>query len=431
LKRNKLEIYLIVMLFLLACGAPANVATTTPSELPGQAVLPTDTPIPSPPPTEPPPPTATLPPDQICVHPQAHSPLEAGAFDNYPGEILGFLNAGGTVDDLIQNLNNLEIANEPPTAQWVDLTGDGRNDVALSIINRESQYFVPEGMLLVYTCQASEYVLTYIQLSDDFFGAPAIIHVRDLNDDGLNELIISSPGCGAHTCFEDTRVLSWSGTAFENHLEGNTTDLPFPDVQITDYDQDRIYSLEVVGKGFGSVGAGPQREVTHIWDYDPANGIWVMTEEHLGVSSYRIHMVHDADEALERGEYEVALLLYNQAFNDPGLKDWADPVTEQRNIGAYARFKSIVAYLYLGDIDTATSFFVQMGPIFPEEFQQHAFVQMAQLLINSYVADGSIVGGCKAAEDFAAEHADVILEPLGPAYFGYANREFTPDDICP
>ena len=51
--------------------------------------------------------------------------------------------------------------------------------------------------------------------------------------------------------------------------------------------------LEVVGSGYGSVGAGPQRGVTRVWAYQPGSGLWEQVDEIIGASDYRIHTIHD------------------------------------------------------------------------------------------------------------------------------------------
>ena len=374
--------------------------------------------------------TATVPPFPECVPSNEHDSLEEVGFTDYPQTIQEYLNQGATLADLLADLEELGIVNTPIPFQQVDLDLDGTGDLVLSIVNPQSEAISREGTLLIYMCQEGHYVRAFEQSPEEGSGAPAILHVRDLNDDGFPEVVSSSKSCGAHTCFESLQLLSWTGKGMGNLLADSTGDIPFPNVQLTDYDQDHVYTLEVVGKGFGSVGAGPQRDVRFIWNYSPDLGEWKISEKSLGSSNYRIHVIHDADVAFKRGEYQVALLLYSQAFNDPELLDWVDPVMEQLNIGGYARYKSVVAYAAMGDLPTAREFYTQMAAFIQPGLAQRVYVQMAQLFLEGAESE-SISAGCAAAKEYASANQKDVLDPLGPDVYGYTNREFTLEDLCP
>jgi hypothetical protein len=375
-------------------------------------------------------PTPTLIPLPECVEPQPHAPLAEFEFSAYPQAVLGYLNTGASLADLAADLQALGIGNHPVAFQQADMNGDGAADLMVALVDPQMEGYVSRGSLSIYICQDRQYVMSYSELSQEPNNAPEIIHVRDLNDDGAVDVIVSQSSCGAHTCFEDVRILSWNGAGMINRVQGSTIEIPFPNVQITDYDRDRIYDLEVVGMGFGSAGAGPQREVTETWKYDQASGLWFSTGRAGAASNYRIHMVHDADDAMKRGEFQVAILLFEEAYNDPALLDWGDPVSEQLTIGGYARFKTVVAHAMLGDIALAREFLNQMKAFFPQNVPQFAYVQMAEIFLNSFESSGQ-QAACIAVQDYANQNAEIVLRPLGPAVFGYANREYTAVDMCP
>lgn len=376
------------------------------------------------------PPTATALPFPECVMPKAHTPLAEVEFSDYPQTILEYLNQGASLADLLADMQELGINNPPIPFQQVDLNLDGAGDLVVSIIDPGSESISPSGTLLVYLCRSQHYVRAFEESPQEGSGAPAILHVRDLNADGFPEVVTSSKSCGAHTCFESLQLLSWSGDGIQNLLADSTNEIPFPNVQVTDYDQDHVYTLEVVGKGFGSVGAGPQRDVRYIWEYSAEAGMWQLREKSLGSSNYRIHAIHDADEAFNRGEYQVALLLYSQAFNDPQLLDWVDPIIEQLNIGGYARYKSVVTYVAMGDLATASEFYDQMAAFIQPGLPQRVYVLMARLFLDG-VESANMASGCSAAREYASTNKAAVLDPLGPNVYGYANREFTPEDMCP
>ena len=344
---------------------------------------------------------------------------------------MGFLNAGGSPEELAVALllRELNYNGEPVIVS--DVTGDGRQDILVNIMNPA---YPPGGIFLAYTCSGGKYELTYSQVSPPIYHTPTVLLIQDLNADGLVEMIVNSRSCGAHTCFEDIRILVWDGAQFQNLMAGSTEELPYPNVQITDYNQDGIYSLEVTGTAIGSVGAGPQRDVTFMYDFDPADGTWKFTSQANGPSSFRIHVIHDADAAMKRGEYAIASLLLEQviadaALEESGLLDWLDTALEKQVLSAYSYYKRVVAETLTGNQALAEDLLVEMHEAY-DNTPQAPFVEMAEVFSFAYFG-GGMESACDAAQAFAAENRFVILDPLGPSVYGYANPEYRPEDVCP
>ena len=311
-----------------------------------------------------------------------------------------------------------------------DFNGDGKNDVVVSIINPESQNIPPEGKFLIYLCSTSNYELAYQQISDPGFGVPSIRYVQDLDADEQDEIVVSSPTCGAHTCFESVQVIGWVGGGFENRLVGNTADLPYPDIRVEDTDGDQIYDIIITGSGFGSVGAGPQRNTTHIWGYDPNVSRWSKVEEVLGPSNFRIHILHDAELAALNGDYPSALQLYGRVIHDSTLDDWIDPQKEREYLAAYALYKSALIYLIQGQENFALATINQLRSTYPPGKPQYGYVQMVEIFQQAYISNGLSVA-CEEAREFAGNNSEQVLTPLGANSFGYGNPDYQSKDICP
>jgi hypothetical protein len=366
---------IVVLLFAsaaLACSllVPSTSVPPTPAVNPEPAAAlpePTATPeasltamAPQPSPT-----VTSTPASPDCVSPQAQASLGDLTFGKAPEAILAYLNAGGSPDGLKQALNQAGIANQPVSVQMGDMTGNGKDDWVVSIFDPGSQLIPPGGTLLIYTCQGGGYELSLNQPTPQGQGGPHLWYLQDLDADGRADLVYSLATCGAHTCFEDLKILSWEDGSFKNRLEGSSADLPYPNIEVRDPDGDGIFQLEVTGTGIGSVGAGPQREITWVWSYAPGTGMWDKTSESLGTSNYRIHVLQDADTAARQGDYQKALVLYQRVVSDPTLQDWVDPEKEQAELGAYARFKIMVLYLILGQEDFASTAFQEMRNTYP------------------------------------------------------------------
>jgi len=391
---------LALLTVLTACGSPKSLPVPTAS----------------------PPPSSTLllptPDEGLCVPAQAHEPPSTASFEEYPQTVLNYLNSGGEVSALNADRSHAEVG---------DLTGDGKNDVLVAVTSSDAEAIPTLGTLLIYNCQIGQYILAFDLTPDSaYYGAPAIHFVQDMNADGKAEAVVSTSTCGASTCFEQEQILAWNGAKYENLLEGASDDLPYPDIKIRDTGGG-IYALDVTGTGFGSVGAGPYHIRTRAWSYDAASGRWKVRSETLEPPRYRIHALHDADAAFRVGDYETAIVLYQRVINDQALLDWVDPPVEQANLGAYARFKLIVLSTQSGQTDEAERYFIELKAG-PETGNWHDYIDMA----DTYLQGVAIAShGCPAARDYAETHAGQILSPLGSTAFGYANPDYTPEDVCP
>jgi hypothetical protein len=400
-------------------------------ELPTQPVLP-DTATPAASPPQAPSPAQTgqdADETAICVPREDPGSLPDGRFATYPFAIQQFLNQGGWVDELDQALYAADIANLPVPVGVADMTGNGFEEVVVSIFDPSSAGLPPAGMLLIYACDRQEFSLVYQQDSGPANGAPVIRFLQDLNADGNSELVVSSASCGAHTCFERVQVIGWDGSQFIDRLEGDTDDLPYPDIYLAPSAEEGVFDLLISGSGFGSVGAGPQRNITRIWSYERDSQRWQVNSTHFEPSTYRIHILHDAGAAAKAGEYQQALMLYNRAISDTTLDDWFDPALERAWISAFARYQLVAIYRLLDRDSFASTILGEMEKAYPRDSPQHGFYQMAAAYMDNYMEGGS-EAACAAAIEFVTEHPE-LLDPLGPQIFGYGNPAYTLEDVCP
>ena len=415
-------------IFLTACNLPvgdqAAVSLVTPTiSTRGVAPLPSET-LPLPPT---PIPDASGP---LCLPFQEGIVLPDSEFTAIPGAILDFLNNGGSIATLDEALYQKRIANQPVAVGAMDLTGDGKQDVAVSIFDPASPLTPPAGKLLVYGCQEGVYRMLYQQVSAEGSGAPGIRYLQDLNGDGIAELVVGSPTCGASTCFEEVDILGWTGTGFEDFLVGSTIEIPAPVINLLDPQADGVYDLEISGGGFGSAGAGPQRSQSTVWSYNPATARWQDPQRRLESSNYRIHVLQDADQAALEHHFEQALKDYSRVLDDASLIDWLEPELEKPNLAAYALFKIALTHILMSQADQAQAAFDRQIADYPSGAVGYPYVELARVFQEAFTA-GGVSNGCAAARQFAVDHPQEILVPLGSAIFGYANPDYSPQEICP
>jgi len=361
-----------------------------------------------------------------CLPPAEHLDMAYTDYQTFPQAILDYLNAGASPEELAVTLivQGLGPQEQPVWAE--DLTGDDVREVVVTIFDQAQP---PQGAMLILNCVDGQYVLSHLVIAEQQAHAPRLRHIQDINDDGLREVVFSSTNCGAHTCFEDVDILRYQDGEYVSKLEGSTLDYPYPELKLTDFDHDGIYNLEVVGTSIASVGAGPQRDTINIWEYAPSSGTWKLVQQNMAASPFRVHLMHDAEAAMDRGEYLIASLLFQQVIEDENLLEWADPEAEYNNLAAYAYFKRIVAAVFLGDRGAAEALFDELEETYARS-KQYAYVEMADV----FLADSQNSGleeGCTSARQYADANQFVVLTPLGAEVFGYANPDFEPADVCP
>jgi hypothetical protein len=309
------------------------------------------------------------------------------------------------------------------------MTGDGLAEVVVSIFDPWSQAALPPGTLLIYSCSGGKYHQIYRHDSAKEAGPPHLWYIEDLNSDGQAELVVSEATCGANTCTEEVQILVWTGAAIENRLRGSSADLPTPDIRLAETGEAGVLAVEVVSDGIISADAGPQRGELRRWVVDPTSGEWEVERDELLGSEFRIHVLHDAEAAAQEGDHNLALALYGKVAEDEGLLDWLDPDEERANLGAYARYKLALLFDASGQEALALEVLDEMRRQYPVGTPQGAFVEMVELYRQEALAGGA-EEACRAVMEFVRDHSREILEPLGPSAFGYANREFTPADVC-
>jgi len=428
--RKLLAILLIISfgILLASCevpapGTPLPTVTSVPTETPvpptDTLLPPTDTPVP---PTDTPAAPAvetTAPPE-----PNALWPPRPEDFASYVTTILDFLNAApvhivrlrpmlrewGTITD---NMGSVTEA---------DIDGDGELEWIVVIADSTAQTVTVPSDLVVIARQENTYSVLY-QLTTAFESHPenvAVLSIGDINADGKVELSYTTTICGAHTCFTSVYILAWDGDTFKS-LTRDQIVMPYSQVSLRNYDDDAALELILHGGMIGSVGAGPQRARTEVYNWDGT--YYVPTETIYDESDFLYFKVLDANVALMAGDYTRAIALYQEAISNPDLRVWKDE-KERADLAAFSRFRLMLTYVLVKDETNAEA----MAETLQSEQPDHIYTQVAQVFLDYYTKQNSITAACQAVKEFAYEHpetVDVLMD------FGYTNPSFSPDEVCP
>jgi len=371
--------------------------------------------------------------------------------------ILDILNGGG-IESLITAFSGYyterDLAHE-------DITGDG---IAELIIGFRA---LLTGKLYVFGCDQQQYKTLLVE--DSIYDyRPAILAIRDLNLDGVKELVIEQTTC--HYC-TGIRVYEWDGQQFQSlvrrwWIDTGNNKLTYDDfaelsgystASVADVDQNGTYELVLDGGtpsylGGLSGGDGPWREQTVTYGWDGQHFVWYSQEYRPPI--FRFEAIQDGDTASLRGQYDLALDFYQAAIFSDTLKSWSADIwyrlveeNAQERIGypdisnmpfnqpeydqlaAYARYRIMLLHLLHGYESDAQTVYETLQKKFPQGNSGHTYVELAAVFWMEYQLSHDIGSACNKAVAYATDHED-LLTPLGNNH-GYWSRRYVPQSVCP
>lgn len=421
-------------------------------------------------PTLGPPATSTPAPAVECPKPTGQkatiSPISPGTgiVEGLQPQIVDYLNTRGSAEGLQATLSGLTMTDGGTTwkartqVMTIDVTGDTTSDVVMDFsFFVEGQY--ADGAIFVFTCREGRYQGGAVAVigAQVFSGEdpdPGIRAIRDMNRDGVPEIVFSYIEIiGTHANFTRLfRILSWDGSKFVDLIHGDSYHLNAANVNNGDgvmRDTDGDGTLELVltnGIGRGPDIAGPQRARTDVWAW---NGVaFTLACVASPPPEYRCQAVQDGDDATLCGDYEKALAFYEQAIFDDQLLGWSPgrlwpdsmygttptPTPnpdEYPRLSAYARYRIMLLHVVQGLMSEAQMVYETLQEEFPPGTVGHQYAELATVFWEEYNAREDIAPACGKAIEYASAHADEVLTPLGNGFYGFGQRDYAPEDICP
>lgn len=382
-------------------------------------------------------PTAAALPSLGCPPPPADVPIpEIEDVLNFGDALVQYLNAGGSIERLAEQADAVGVLGDIGVLQGFmqsDLNGDDIPEIAISLVNWMDSF--QEGKIYVAMCESGEYRLSYASPDRDDFRTAQIDSVFDMTGDGLDDLVIRRRGCGAHTCSEWIEVVVWHEAQLQDRMEDVYFDLPSTGIEFIGPVSDGLYQIYMTGNGVASVGAGPYHRRAVTWEWDQNAHLFRPGELELLPSPWRIHFVHDGDQAFTNGEYMLALDAYERVIHDDTLQDWPSgelgpTLVEERpqELAAYARFHRILTRLKMDDFTSAEVHYQDLIDNHPSGEPGDGFARMSQIFWDEFAASKDFNSACEEALDFAGANPSRVLDPLD---YGYSNLTYTPSGLCP
>lgn len=267
------------------------------------------------------------------------------------------------------------------------------------------------------------------------FLAPSIVAVADMTGDGLPELVADAPLCGAHTCFDNFRVIGRRDGQLADLVQappadGETTpgtviSLSYADTRLGDVDGDGLTEFLVHGGTIGSAGAGVVRPWTEVWGWDGA--AVTQSDVILDPAVYRHHVLYEANDRMAAGDLDGALALYEAAINEGTLRDdgFAYPPEQTRaDVSSFAAFRLILIDLLQNNVERANSRLAWLQGAYP----QSAAAGAAAALLGGWTGPANVGALCDQIESSLA----AVENPAGAlADMGYGNPSLGAGDFCP
>ena len=377
-------------------------------------------------------------------------------------EVLAYLNAGGSVEEVRRALGDLSFNTELLT---VDLTHDGVSEIVMYSF-----------AVYVFHCHEGQYeeMLRIQPEIRDTYGMSMNILTQDLNKSGVQNLIITTDDdrMGNYNYTLNILVFEWNGEEFAN-LAPDEVHHPYTqfgqiffvggyhfsmyrgEMEFRDVDRNGTIEVILTGAGTGSQRVSfwtdSYRQETHtwMWNGDEFN----LFDVSLSPAILKLHAVQDGDLAALQSNYNDALNSYWRAINDSSLQAWNEdiimwthqdsypgnpnpfppPDPEQAKlVEAYARFRIIVTNYLLGRVEQADAQYLIIQETHPAGDPGHPYAQMATAFHDAYQDfSASMRIGCNAAQAYAMHNESKILAPFGWSVYGEVNIAYDAEDICP
>jgi hypothetical protein len=456
----------------LVFPSPTSFATSTHkaaytrTETPSRKRLPTTFPTP----TRGLPPSLTPGPKEECPPPtyaRVNIHFEE-LISDYGPQILDFFRAHGDRADLEEQLERLgrykerEANNETGEKEKVfipnialfteaDVTGDQEKETIITLKQMVYYGARTDTAVFVVGCRNHQYQLLaggekfYLPEIEEKGGGVA--DIRDLNADGLQEIIFSvifHTG-SAHGDIEYSyNVFEWDGYRFRTLLEQSQKNLPAEwidslngPLELRDIDANGTTELLLPQWAFPICGSGPVRMAKKIYMWDGEYYRYMWTDP--GTPIYKFQAAFDGDYYSRISLFDKSEASYRMVIQDPSLKpyefndygcvdrkNWEpdDPTT----IIAYTRFRLVELLAFGNLISEANVELAQLAGDFPEGAQGHQYAYLAASFWDAFQANKDIDAACEAVRSEAAKQPETVFDPI---YYGWANEQGSVDTICP
>jgi len=311
----------------------------------------------------------------------------------------------------------------------------------------------------------ADLVLTY----DVTSGSNAVIDILEWDGSQFKSLIQANHGQNSVATSRLAKALYWYSQGSQPWFEDPEVNVPTMNggaqITIRDLDNDGTKELIVTDKGplhpDTIYNFGPWRGQQVVFKWDGLHYLYAALA--LEPPLYRFQAVQDADRFFFMKEYDQALAIYQEVVFSDKLDWWSQdkfmflrnsyyaqmtkdvppptPVpdlNEYSNLAAYARYRILLYHLVQGQSDEASVVYKILLEKFPTGSAGQPYAEMAALLWNEYTRTQSLESACLPVVAYVESHPET-MDALGNNAFiranyvshGFQSHLYAPEDICP
>ena len=351
--------------------------------------------------------------------------------------VLAYLDSGappeGFEDVLVQWGVVPEIPDDFPSmiTAVIDLDGDGTKEFvvggALSILDSAPA-------LWIFQCTGSTYSLAF-QHTNEGGLLQFVIMLREevRSPTGFPMLVFGYREWGWRNTYA---LVGWDGEKWRALLDEVTL---VGKLAIYDRNSDSIVEVDFVEDTTGSLAGGPSRSLVTSFEWHDDE--YVQLSPFLAPSNFRIHLLEDAQVALDQGLIGRAAAIYEEAafsrnlfFSTPsdyeksaGLEDQAEEYQT-----AFALFRYAILWHSVGDERTTTTALEQMDGSFPVGAPGSEFNEALSIFMEKVNAGNSNTSACLIVNSFLRSQYPHLSGTDGHiGFWGLANISYDFSDLCP
>lgn len=343
--------------------------------------------------------------------------------------MLAYLNDGGSYT----GFRHLFEVDGRGSAVPVDLNGDGVEEIAITlVIWIESWGRV--AWMGIYECADGKYVEHLYSVNPGYISDVRIIRIVDLMGLGFPQVWFEYTE-QISACNVGVAPLSWNGSEYDFHLTKATV-FCGGSATVTDYDGDGVKEVLLRGSNQGNLEYGIGRGIVRVFHWQGDD--MALESETLLPSPYRIHVLQDAQIALDGGDTRAAIRKYELAATSRWLKN-RPSIYETMNgtdfaqqyQTAFANFRLVVLWTGLQGTNGATRVLERMESAYPSGTEGAEFTILAREFVDQLSGGASPQEACRVVtRDIEARYPYLA----GYGYignWGLANVAYENEDLCP
>ncbi len=267
-----------------------------------------------------------------------------------------------------------------------------------------------------------------------------VAYIQDIILDNEPELTVRYGWVTGTAGGESISVVGWDGHDWKYYMSRPaSSNLAYVDnVVIAQLDQDTDKEISVFGTTSTGIGGGMGigRDILLNYDFDRAKNQFQLGSIKKLSSPYRVHVLEDAQAALDAKNWAEAIANYNLAAYNDGLRlaDFSDSTIDFERSNAlqrsFAFFRMVTLYAFIGDKPRAETYLSVMNAFYPSGKSGGEFTEAAEQFLDVFTQKQDAAAACQTvSENLKKQYPDINYDlELG---WGDNNIHYEIEQLCP